>query len=181
MDVCKERGFESLRCDCLSVPLRDDVADACICIAVIHHLATEDRRLRAIKEIVRILKPGGSALIYVWAQDQFSNNQKSNYIKDDKKQDVQINTENFQSEISIVEGVPLPVHTNRTQFKNKDLLVPWKLKRNSENKGTFLRFYHVYAEHELEKVCENLNNVEIISNYYDQGNWCVMIQKINNS
>lgn len=52
----------------------------CICIAVIHHLSTADRRLAAIKELIRIIKPGGRVLISVWALEQdFSNtgNRKS--------------------------------------------------------------------------------------------------------
>lgn len=41
--VCRERGLNVFRCDCLQVPLRDGCADGCICIAVVHHLATEVR------------------------------------------------------------------------------------------------------------------------------------------
>lgn len=44
LSVCRERGLNVFRCDCLQVPLRDGVADGCICIAVVHHLATEVRR-----------------------------------------------------------------------------------------------------------------------------------------
>lgn len=39
--VCRDRGLNVFRCDCLQVPLRDGSADGCICIAVVHHLATE--------------------------------------------------------------------------------------------------------------------------------------------
>ncbi|XP_074651671.1 tRNA (carboxymethyluridine(34)-5-O)-methyltransferase alkbh8-like [Tubulanus polymorphus] len=78
--ICRERNFHVFVCDCLSVPLRP-VFDACICIAVIHHLSTQERRLAAIQEIVNILCKGGKALIYVWALEQELNNEKSNYLK----------------------------------------------------------------------------------------------------
>ncbi|KAK9875737.1 hypothetical protein WA026_009534 [Henosepilachna vigintioctopunctata] len=177
INVCKDRGFQCFTSDCLSITLRDGSADACICIAVIHHLANSERRLNAIKEIVRILRPGGRALIYVWAKDQFSNNEKSNYIKEDKRLD-QVADADLTEVVPSVDGVQLPIHINRTQFKHKDLLVPWKLKRCSENKGTFLRYYHVYEKHELENDCGNIPSVKITSSYYDQGNWCVIIEKI---
>lgn len=120
-DVCRDRGFQSLVCDCLSLPFRNEIADACICIAVIHHLATEERRQQAIREIVRILRPGGKALVYVWAKNQFKENKKSNYIKQEKKEEDNVIPEG----LTLEKGVSLPIHTNRTQFKHKDLLVPW--------------------------------------------------------
>ena len=42
----------------------------CICIAVIHHLSTPARRLAAIEELSRIVRPGGRILISVWALEQ---------------------------------------------------------------------------------------------------------------
>lgn len=44
--------------------------DYVISVAVIHHFSTEERRLEAINELVRITKPGGTILIYVWAFEQ---------------------------------------------------------------------------------------------------------------
>lgn len=41
--------------------------DSIICIAVLHHLSNELRRISAIKNIINYLKPNGSALISVWA------------------------------------------------------------------------------------------------------------------
>ncbi|XP_054422067.1 probable tRNA methyltransferase 9B isoform X2 [Pteronotus mesoamericanus] len=37
---------------------------------VIHHFSTKQRRIRAIKEMARVLVPGGQLLIYVWAMEQ---------------------------------------------------------------------------------------------------------------
>lgn len=54
-------------CDCTVLPYKNEEFDHAICIAVIHHLASFERRLKALKEIYRILKPGGTALVSVWA------------------------------------------------------------------------------------------------------------------
>lgn len=174
------------------------MAEGVISIAVIHHLANEvnintlasssvlmisiyfqERRLKAIEEIVRILQVGGRALIYVWAKNQSD----SNYLKQNKKPEQIVPSDNS---VTIDENLELPVHTNRTQFKNQDILVPWKLKKTNENKPVedekmFLRFYHVFEEGELECLCRKINNIEIIKSYYDEGNWCVIIKKTEKS
>ena len=56
--------------DNLNIPFSDAVADAVLSIAVIHHFSTKERRIAALREIFRILKPRGLALIYVWAHEQ---------------------------------------------------------------------------------------------------------------
>uniref|UniRef100_A0A4W5KMQ0 Methyltransferase type 11 domain-containing protein n=1 Tax=Hucho hucho TaxID=62062 RepID=A0A4W5KMQ0_9TELE len=41
VQICSERGIQAFVSDALSVPLRSDTFDACISIAVIHHLSTQ--------------------------------------------------------------------------------------------------------------------------------------------
>ena len=53
--------------DSLKLPLRANICDAFICIAVIHHFSNEDIRNKAIEEMIRVTKVGGEGLIYVWA------------------------------------------------------------------------------------------------------------------
>ncbi|PFH38117.1 methyltransferase domain-containing protein [Besnoitia besnoiti] len=55
---------------CLNTNFRQGIADAVISIAVTHHLATEERRVRAIEELARLARPGGLILITVWAERQ---------------------------------------------------------------------------------------------------------------
>lgn len=57
-------------CDNLELPFRDDSFDAVLSLAVIHHFATKDRRVNAIKELARILRIGGRVVITVWALEQ---------------------------------------------------------------------------------------------------------------
>jgi alkylated DNA repair protein alkB homolog 8 len=181
LSVCNERGYSTFQCDCLTVPLRDQTVDACISIAVIHHLSTRERRLRALSEMGRILTTGGRALIYVWAKNQEADRKKSSYLRQNKlnnrppDENVKHTTQDVQIEcLKNVGDVALPIHTNRTQFQHQDMLVPWKLKTSE---STFLRFYHVFEEHELEKLCNDVSNIKVVQSYYDQGNWCVIFQK----
>ena len=60
-------GHESLTCDLTKIPFRKAMFDGIVCIAVVHHLATEQRRIWALKELARILRPGGKLLLTAWA------------------------------------------------------------------------------------------------------------------
>ena len=163
LSICADRGFNAVRADCLQLPWRDNSADGVISIAVIHHLATESRRVKAVAEMNRVLRKGAKCLIYAWAKDQKS----SVYLK-----------ENAECTKNNDVDLELPVHKNRTNFVHSDVLVPWTKTKS----GTFHRFYHVFEEGELErlvlKATSNNDEVKIEKSYYDQGNWCVIFQKI---
>ncbi|XP_060929378.1 alkylated DNA repair protein alkB homolog 8 [Limanda limanda] len=152
VQICAERGFQAFVSDALSVPLRTASCDACISIAVIHHFSTQERRLAAVRELVRLLKPRGRALIYVWAFEQEHNKQRSKYLKDQNigqpgnLSPVDSTAEDRQEpcveererpvdsmqDVSKVTESKLSVHTNRTAFNTQDLLVPWHLKEGKK-------------------------------------------------
>uniref|UniRef100_A0AAQ5XQN2 Fe2OG dioxygenase domain-containing protein n=1 Tax=Amphiprion ocellaris TaxID=80972 RepID=A0AAQ5XQN2_AMPOC len=162
IQICAERGFHAFVSDALSVPLRTASCDACISIAVVHHFSTQERRLAAVRELVRLLKPGGRALIYVWAFEQEYNKQKSKYLKENNKEhhgnhipskntsedsqephgksSIQISSHledscrphDSMTDVSRVTDGKLSVHTNRTAFNTQDLLVPWHLKEGKK-------------------------------------------------
>lgn len=56
--------------DAVDVSLRGGIFDAAISIAVLHHISTVERRLSAVAELARLLRPGGRAMIYAWSRDQ---------------------------------------------------------------------------------------------------------------
>ncbi|KAF4523365.1 hypothetical protein B566_EDAN005520 [Ephemera danica] len=156
LKVCRSRGQEAMACNCLQLP---------------------ERRLRALQEMCRILKPGGRALIYVWARDQERGKVKSSYLRQGAGQapETQVPPSPFS----------LPVHTNRTPFSHPDMLVPWKLKssqgqetKTTPSKEVFFRFYHVFEEGELEELCQQVPEFLVTRSYYDQGNWCVALEKL---
>lgn len=59
-------------CDNLELPFRDESFDAVLSLAVIHHFATTERRVSAIRELARVLRIGGRLIITVWALEQKS-------------------------------------------------------------------------------------------------------------
>ncbi|XWS23842.1 hypothetical protein CRYUN_Cryun28dG0049800 [Craigia yunnanensis] len=68
--ICADKGHEVLVADAVNLPYRTNFANAAISIAVLHHLSTENRRKKAIEELVRVVKKGGLVLITVWAVEQ---------------------------------------------------------------------------------------------------------------
>lgn len=182
--------------------------------------------MAALQELVRLLRPGGQALIYVWAMEQEYKNHKSKYLRGSKtclqdKEEIKnviategllVNQMSDEGSEDLASSVPftdnikekgckprkvqnseLPVHTNRTSFHSQDVLVPWHLKRNhGKDKAAepfgfagcpdpcpvFHRYYHVFCNGELEASCQALGDVSILQSYYDEGNWCVVLQKV---
>ncbi|EPZ35420.1 S-adenosyl-L-methionine-dependent methyltransferase [Rozella allomycis CSF55] len=68
--IANQRRPFTFVCDALNLPFKSDIFDFVISIAVIHHFSTAERRRKAIEEILRVLRCGGEALIFVWAFEQ---------------------------------------------------------------------------------------------------------------
>ncbi|XP_063709181.1 uncharacterized protein LOC134837724 [Culicoides brevitarsis] len=68
--VARGNGGEVAICDNLDLPFRDESFDAVLSLAVVHHFATTERRVGAIRELARILRIGGRVIITVWALEQ---------------------------------------------------------------------------------------------------------------
>ncbi|XP_078484682.1 tRNA (carboxymethyluridine(34)-5-O)-methyltransferase alkbh8-like [Ciona intestinalis] len=181
INICRQKNFPSFVCNGLKLPVREGSFDACICIAVIHHYATENRRIQAIKELLRAVRIGGKILIYAWAIEQTCNNVKSKYLK---KNAVTSNQEHIESDVSSPKDgkQKLAVHVNRTSFVQQDLLVPWKSKnvnsKSNNSCSTYLRYYHVFKENELQSLCSQITECSVLKSYHDNGNWCVILEKV---
>lgn len=65
IEMCK-RSKNAVLCECTSLPFESNSYDAVICIAVLHHLDSVQKRKDAINEIFRVLKPNGKFIISVW-------------------------------------------------------------------------------------------------------------------
>ncbi|KAF5301448.1 hypothetical protein FQA39_LY02177 [Lamprigera yunnana] len=69
-ELAREKNNEVIVVDNLTLPFRDESLDAVLSIAVVHHLATTERRIRALRELARVLRIGGRIIISVWAMEQ---------------------------------------------------------------------------------------------------------------
>ncbi|KAG6874064.1 hypothetical protein C0995_006921 [Termitomyces sp. Mi166 len=114
--------------DILGHGWRSGIFDYAISIATIHHLATHERRVQAVRRLIESVSPHhGRILIYVWAieQDELS---KRKITADDEA---------------------------HSDGKGKDVIVPWVLApqkgahKNSAEPQVFNRYYHMFAKGEL--------------------------------
>ncbi|KJE88559.1 tRNA methyltransferase [Capsaspora owczarzaki ATCC 30864] len=148
--ICNNRGFESLVADNLSLPFRSGLFDAAISIAVIHHLVTEERRLAAMAEIVRLLRPGGRLLVFVWAleQDKFGS---SNTTQD----------------------LFVPWKLRSSTPAATASVAP----STAQEPRVFNRFYHLFKSGELEMLASRLANVRVLRSGYDRDNWYIILER----
>jgi ubiquinone/menaquinone biosynthesis C-methylase UbiE len=68
-NICKSRLLPVVQGDARNVPFEDNMFDAIIMIAVIHHI-NPDEHQKVLNEIQRVLRPGGICLITNWAVEQ---------------------------------------------------------------------------------------------------------------
>lgn len=151
--------------DVMNIPLRDGTADAVICIAVIHHLCTRERRIDALSECMKVLRKGGHALFYVWAQERSDEGSEegSEVVRSSSKM------------------------MNR-RFEEQDMLVPWHLREKKQGAKSdkvlddwhqvHKRFYHVYRKGELDEELSEIASIQITKTYFDHQNWCAIVQKL---
>jgi tRNA (uracil-5-)-methyltransferase TRM9 len=135
--------------DILNLPHPDSQFDFAISIAVVHHLSTPARRIEAISAILRTLKsssetrPGGQALIYVWALEQKSS--RRGWGKGDQ-QDVMVPW--------VMRGSPAAAQGPSSR----------------ETTQTLHRYYHLYEENELERDIRAAGG-EVVESGYEKDNW----------
>lgn len=68
--LCQNKGLKVYYSEITDLKVRNNRADAVICIATFHHLSSYDNRIKALNELKRIIKPNGQILLSVWAKEQ---------------------------------------------------------------------------------------------------------------
>lgn len=144
--AARHQPHSAIMADILNLPHPDSFFDFAISIAVVHHLSTRGRRIQAIREILRTLKPatmqapGGKALLYAWALEQKTS--RRGWDKGDQQ----------------------------------DVMVPWVMKDNnpkdssSDQPKVFHRYYHLYEATELERDINDAGG-RVLESGYEKDNW----------
>lgn len=191
-----ERSQDVAVADGLALPFPEGRADFAICVAVIHHMSTRERRREAVRALLDCVRrssasggngdDGGRILVYVWALEQ-SNSRRG-----------------------------------WDEGTEQDLLVPWVMKQKKEKKEkkpkpkakaaaaggggggggevvsgnakdgndagssnapppppadtTYQRYYHLFRKGELEEDVEAVGG-KVVRNGYDKDNWWVVASR----
>lgn len=152
IEICKKKNIPVKKSNILNIQSPDSYYDHTMCIAVLHHLSSQERRLQGINELLRITKKGGTILIYVWAKEQ------EKYIKQENN-DVMIKWSLFGRYDD----------SQRNQHNGSE----------PEISNVYYRYYHLFSKGELEKlVMQSKYSLKIIERGIQKDNHYVIIQKL---
>ena len=70
LKICINKGLNVVEGDMCDIPLKTGMMDIVISVASFHHLATEERRIKALMEMKRIIKSSGKIILSVWSINQ---------------------------------------------------------------------------------------------------------------
>jgi alkylated DNA repair protein alkB homolog 8 len=188
--------------DGMTLPYRHSSCDAVLCIAVLHHISSPERRRRFLCGLRDILVPGGCALVTVWAEEQ--ENPSKTVAKwmpmDVIREHCNTATESVTpdsgkagaSEGSADFFVPwhLPFHRAEAHLAaaraSKASVLehdPQDLRSTGPAIGeldhkkqtvVFKRYYHLFAEGELHELASSIKGVTVRDCFYDASNWVVV-------
>lgn len=178
----------------LKVPFRSEIFDFSLSIAVIHHLRSSERRLEAIKEMLRVMKKGREGLIFVWAFEDNKSVKRHKNLKviDGNEQDVLVpwSTKEFSS------SDKLKLKLKETETNNLSIKTYDRSNNNIDNTersckriksesivdvdvdadNSYERYYHLFKKGELDELVERAGGL-ILESGYDRDNWYIKFQK----
>jgi alkylated DNA repair protein alkB family protein 8 len=201
LKLCRAAGrggadADVARADAAALPLRSRCADAAICVAVLHHLSSGARRAAGLAELARVLRPGGTALVTVWALEQEApakTLRKWEPIVAPEDADV-----HDAGGAAAQAGPPAPA---------QEYFVPWHLPLhrpefgaaaraaaedvrgesgvsgapprvdNAKGAVVYRRYYHLFAAGELAALARSVPGLTVEAEYFDASNWVVELRR----
>lgn len=118
------------------IPFKKETFDRVFCFAVLHHIPSDQLRLRALQEIFRVLKKNGQAVVVVW--NLLNQWPRARFSIDEK------------------------IKNKPSELDAGDLLVPWKGTKNK----TIERYLHLFTERELKLLAREAKFKKCTINYY---------------
>lgn len=169
---------EVMTADGLALPFREGCADFVICVAVLHHFSTKQRRVDGIRALLRCVRPmsrgeeqeGGKVMVFVWALEQASSRRGWDEGADQDQ---------------LVPWVMKPPQQKKKRGKGK-VDSSGGSEKGGEDEGegevkeeekTFQRYYHLYRKGELEEDVEAAGGL-VLESGYDRDNWWVIAANV---
>lgn len=185
----------SLVADTLNLPHPQDTFDFAICIAVIHHFSTPERRIESVRHILEKLRPSKGTIRREKEGFEISEQQSAVDQEVTSNGEIAGNTRDMKDrggEVLFFVWALEQKNSRRGWDENheQDVLVPWVLKpkhqqaalskHNGDNvessdalgstPTTYHRYYHLYRRHELEEDVLAAGG-EVVNSGYDRDNW----------
>lgn len=197
--AAETHGVSTLVADCLCAPFRSGIFDAAISIAVLHHLSTVPRRVQALREAARLLRPNGELLVYCWS---FEQDERSRSRHRFAGQDVLVPwhyrtptvrksarggqaTGNASRVGDTAEGfgaLTATASSDATSQSPATSEAPAATANGGNESWTDTptvrqRYCHVYRDGELQELLAEVPELEMQDCYFDTGNWCAIARR----
>ena len=160
--------------DCMMLPLKDNSFNAAICIAVLHHLSTVERRIRCLQELIRIVEPGGLINVQAWAMEQDQGSRRKF-----ASNDVFVPFNAQPKYLDKPQGVEPQSTTSSPSSSVAQLYAQnYEGAEYDERKGlvVFQRYCHLYRQGELEDLARQIDGAQIVESGYETGNHFVILR-----
>ncbi|KAL7548368.1 hypothetical protein ACHAWF_011657 [Thalassiosira exigua] len=173
--------------DCIHLPLRSGSCDAAICIAVMHHLSTEGRRLRCLSELRRIVRRGGLINVQAWALEQEDDGKRRFHGTDllvpfnAQPKYLQASGEAGRGCEEARPGAGVSGGTKGVAQMMAERYGETAAYDSKKNLVVFQRYCHMYRRGELESLCERVPGLEVVESFYEKGNHAVLLRVLDNT
>jgi alkylated DNA repair protein alkB family protein 8 len=164
----------------MSVPLRDKSCDAAICIAVMHHLSTQERRIRCVEELARVVRVGGMINIQAWAMEQDEGSRRR-FAGTDVFVPFNAQPKYLDKVAADKERVHLTSDTENGKKSVAEMYSEAYDKADFDaRKGlvVFQRYCHLYRKGEMEKIVDSVKGVKLLDSGYESGNYFVILEVV---
>ncbi len=171
-------GSEVAVADGLALPYRLGAFDFAICIAVVHHLSTRQRRVEAIGELLSRLRPSHAAAVAAGSSGPVG----SGTPRDDDTDETPSTAGGgggSRKATGLVYVWALEQASSRRGWdegSEQDTLVPWVMRAKGRPNETFQRYYHLYKKGELEEDIVAAGGV-IEESGYERDNWWAVFSR----
>ncbi|PSC72219.1 alkylated DNA repair alkB-like protein 8 [Micractinium conductrix] len=172
--------------DGMALPHRPGCCDGVLCIAVLHHIASPARRLALLRQLLRVLRPGGRALVTVWATQQENMRKAAAAARTAARSG---GAASLQQQQQQVQQPPPPSAAAASASQQQQQQQPQPLSPTPPSaapavdaaKGTvvFRRYYHLFAQGELDALVGQLGpQAALVDSFYDRDNWCCVYERV---
>jgi len=199
--ICAEGGKEACVADALLLPYRSNAFGAVISIAVLHHLSSRPRRLQALRELVRVVRPGGRGLVYAWAYEQAEGSKRvfagQDVMVPWHLQGGALRQGGAGSGGEAEEGkepkwaaedshasTPIELESGGGDFKPASAAASASARGllhgvavQEKHAVVYQRYCHVYRAGELEALLACVEGAALEEAFFDAGNWCISFRK----
>ncbi|KAJ6789587.1 hypothetical protein PWT90_09481 [Aphanocladium album] len=175
---CPSGGNEVAVADGLTLPYRLGAFDFVICIAVVHHLSTKERRVEAIGELLSRLRPSHATA------GELPAGTTPGCGADAVTETAGVRTDAHRGESAnkatgLVFVWALEQASSRRGWdegSEQDTLVPWVMRAKGRPNETFQRYYHLYKKGELEEDIVAAGGV-VEESGYERDNWWAVFSR----